>query len=252
MSLSPRRLAGLAIGLAAAALLLVVAATRPAPAIAATPKAKSCPAQRGTIAKRPLGRVWHRGTSLYACTVVYGRKPRTVRLGPWAPGARVVWDGVTAAWTVPLRRHGVRGDRAWAASAEDGMRWLAGTRLVPGSKTAPSRDGRISAIRLKGDGAAWVTTDGHVVLALHAPESPPEAVGTPPVPLRAFKQLLLIGQWPDVPVATLVGTLSLTVGDGEGDECGGSNPYTLTVRPDAAAAPVGATWWGAWQRTDCG
>src|SRR5690348_5745498 len=92
--------------LGAAAVLAGAGAAPPAAPAAAARAARDCPAQRGTLARAPLGRVWHRGHSLYACTTAYARRPRSVRLGPWAPQTRVAWDGVNAAWTVPLWRGG--------------------------------------------------------------------------------------------------------------------------------------------------
>src|SRR5690348_10062111 len=89
--------------LALAALLAPVAAH-------AAPKYPDCPAKRGTLAKDGLGRVWHTKATLYGCTTVYGRKPRTQRLGPWKAGTKVAWDGARAAWSVPLVRDGVRSD----------------------------------------------------------------------------------------------------------------------------------------------
>jgi hypothetical protein len=230
---------------------LAPAALDAAPADAA-PKARDCPGKRGTLKVTGLGRVWHQGHSLYGCTAVYGRRPHTQRLGPWAPGAKVSWDGVSAAWTVPLRRGGVRSDRAWAASAEDGRRWLVGTRLVPRTADAPAREARVQSIRLRDESVAWVTQDGAVVLALHSPEDDPTPLGTLPAPLTADHGLLLLGTWTGIPAARLATTLALTEGDGDGDECGGSNPYTLTVRPDAGAPALGATWWGGWSRPFCG
>jgi hypothetical protein len=230
--------------------LAVLLAGSPADASAA--RSRDCPAKRGTIKVTGSGRVWHQGHGLYGCTVVYGRPPHTQRLGPWAPGAKVSWDGVSAAWTVPLRRGGVRSDRAWAASAEDGTRWLVGTRLLPRAADAPAREARVQSIRLRDESAAWVTQDGAVVLALRSPEDVPTAVGTPPGGLTPDHGLLLLGRWTGVPAAQLATSLSLTEGDGDGDECGGSNPYTLTVQPDAASPATGVTWWGGWSRPFCG
>ena len=225
-------------------------ATTAADAGAATPK--PCPAKKGTLAKNGIGRVWHQGTSLYGCTTIYGKKPATKRLGPWKPGTKVAWDGSTALWSVPLTRDGVVSDRMWAASAQDGRRWLTGTRLVPKSGEQPAREARVQKLVLRDEGAAWVTKDGAAVFALHSPESEPEAIGTPPAPLQATDELLLIGEFAGVPAADLAASMALTEEDGEGDECGGSNPYRFTVTPGPDAAPVGAAWQGGWSRPDCG
>src|SRR5689334_2163405 len=89
------------------------------PSARAASSVKSCPARTHTLAKTTVGRVWSSGTSLYACTTVYGRKPNKVRLGPWRAGGKVAWDGSDAVWSVPLVRRGALvGDRVYAADAE--------------------------------------------------------------------------------------------------------------------------------------
>jgi hypothetical protein len=224
-------------------LLGVLAAALIVPAgAAAAPAHRDCPARPGTLARTSMGRVWHAGPSLYGCTTVYGRRPHARRLGPWRGAGAVRFDGVTAAWTVPLVRDGVRSDRVWAASAEDGRRWLSGTRLVPASAQGPAREGRVQRLLLRSQGAAWVTRAGEVVLALADPQAP----------LAPSRQLVLVGRWTAPAPATWAPTATLTTGEGDGDECGGVNPYTLTVRPDAAAPAVGATWTGGWSRPFCG
>jgi hypothetical protein len=211
-----------------------------------------CPKRAGTLSVKPLGRAWHQAGSLYACTTVYGRAPRLRRLGPWKPGTTVVFDGVDAVWTVPLVRAGVRSDRVWAASAQTGRRWLSGTRLIPASAGAPAGEARVQRLLGRDEGAAWVTRSGQVVLALHAPESDPEAVGALPAPLQADRALLLIGTWPAAAPDALAASARLEELEGDGDECGGVNPYRLTVQPDAAGPRVGALWSGGWSRPDCG
>jgi len=176
-----------------------------------------------------------------------------VRLGPWSPLSRVAFDGVSAAWTTPLVRGGVRSDRAWVATAQGpGKRWLGGARLVPAAGDAPVREARIQRTLLVDQGAAWITRTGDVVLALVSPAGDPTPIGIPPVNLAADRRLLLVGSWTGMTASQLATTAELIVGDGDGDECGGVNPYTLTVRPDPAAAPVGATWDGYWERLNCG
>lgn len=225
----------LAISLACAAFALA----------ASDASAADCPAHSGAIKKAPLGRVWHTGKSLYACTTVYGHRPRARRLGPWDPKSRVAFDGVDVAWTTPLTRDGVRSDRVWAGNADDGSRWLVGSPLLP------SGEERIQSIIQTDQGAAWVTRTGDVVLALRSPNSAPVAVGTLPGPLAPVDNLLLVGSWPSIPAAQLAATAKLVALEGDGDECGGSNPYELTVQPDPASPAVGATWWGDWTSTNC-
>jgi len=232
--------------LAALALALLLVAPHPAQAKAA----RHCPAKKGTLAHDSFGRVWHQGHSLYACTTVYARPPRTRRLGPWAGGTKVAWDGSSAAWSVPLTRDGVRSDRGWVASAEDGKRWLLGTRLIPATASTPAAEARVQRLLVFGESAGWVTQDGSVVLAVHAPEDAPAAFGTLPAPPQADHKLVLVGRWPSTTAAALAATVQLGAVDGDGDECGGSESYRLTVAPDATR--VGVSWLGGWERPFCG
>jgi hypothetical protein len=235
------------------ALLLATVAVVVAAPTAASASARSCPAERGTLAHDRFGRVWHAGHSLYACTTVYGRAPRARRLGPYATGTKVAWDGSSAAWSVPLTRHGVRSDRAWVASAEDGKRWLLGTRLVPTTTTTttPAAEARIQRLFVFGESAGWVTRDGSVVLAVHSPQDTPQAFGTLPTPPHADHKLVLVGAWPTTAAASLATTVQLGAFDGDGDECGGSETYRLTVAPEDATR-IGVTWTGGWERPFCG
>jgi hypothetical protein len=236
--------------LALAALGLSLAFAAPATAASAP---KSCPPHRGTIVKKSLGRVWHSGHSLYGCTVVYGQRPRSVRLGPWAPGSKVAFDGVSAAWTTPLVRNGERSDRVWMATAQgSGKRWLGGSRLVPVAGDLPAHDARIQRILQVDQGAAWITRTGEVVLALASPAGDPTAIGIPQVTLAADHRLLLLGRWTGVSASKLAATAKLTEASGDGDECGGVNPYTLTMQPDPSAPAAGVTWDGYWERLNCG
>jgi hypothetical protein len=230
---------------AASAIALAAAALALAGAAPASAKSDDCPARKGTLVKKPLGRVWHKGHSLFGCTVVFDTKPRARRLGPWAPQTRVDFDGVEAAWTTPLVRNGVRSDRVWNASVQSGTRWALGARLVPG------REARIQRIMVADQSAAWVTRTGDVVLFVRLPNSDPVAVGGLPGPLVPDKSALLLGTFAGIPAKALAATAKLAEGQGDGDECGGTNPYTLTVQPDASAPPVGATWSGDWVRVDC-
>ena len=214
--------------------------------------ARDCPKRADTIAVRPLGRVWHAAGSLYACTTVYAKPPHRRRLGPWKRGAKVAFDGVNVVWTTPLVRNGVRSDRGWAGSAETGQRWLSGARLIPATAGAEPGEARVQRVLGTDRGGGWVTQTGAVVLALSSPESDPEAVGTLPAPLRADHHLVLVGTWADAAPDALAASARLEELDGDGDECGGVNPYKLTVQPDPAGARIGATWSGGWSRPDCG
>jgi hypothetical protein len=229
-----------------ATLALLVAAPQAA-------QANSCPAKKGTLAHDRLGRVWHSGHSLYACTTGYGRAPRARRLGPWDSGTKVAWDGSSAAWSVPLTRNGVRSDRGWVASAEDGKRWLLGTRLIPATTSTPAAEARVQRLFVFGESAGWVTQDGGVVLAVHSPQDAPAPFGTLPTAPTADHKLVLVGRWPSTNAAALAATVQLGAFDGDGDECGGSERYRLTLAPDASTTTrAGVSWFGGWERPFCG
>lgn len=236
----------------AAALLTSAALGAAAPAQAAP--AKQCPAKKGTLAKDSRGRVWHQGASLYACTTVYGRAPRAVRLGPWKAGTKVAWDDSDAVFSVPLTRRGtVVGDRVYAADAQDGRRWLLGTRAVPKTATTAAREARVQRVFAWGATAAWVTKDGAVVFALRSPEDAPAAEGALPAAPVADGKLALVGTWTGISPTDLGRSLKIDASGGDGDECGGSEEYRLTLVPDAGSGVrVGVRWFGGWSRPYCG
>lgn len=238
--------------LAACALAGVLAAA-PAPASAASKRATDCPVTRGTLAVSPhgFGRVWHQGTSLYACTTVYGHRPRARRMGPWAPGTRVSFDGVDLAWTVPMVIDGRGTDRVWAGNADSGKRWMLAQKPNPGGATKPSREGRVQRIVAVDRSVAWVTKGGAVVGALEEVAGTPAVVGPLPGAPVVQKNLVLMGTWPAASAAALGATLKIAEEDGDGDECGGVNPYVMTVRPDPATPPAGVRWDGYWTSTNC-
>lgn len=211
---------------------------------------KTCPARTHTLAKTSVGRVWSSGSSLYACTTVYGRQPNARRLGPWRSGGKVAWDGSDAVWSVPLTRGGhVVGDRVYAADAEDGSRWLLGARA------GVSAEARTQRMFAWGTTGGWVTRDGQVVFAQRSPTEAPKAIGTLPAPPVASGKLVVVGAWPGVSPTGLGRTVKLdtTPGSGDGDECGGAEEYRMTLVPDAASgARVGVAWWGSWERPYCG
>src|SRR3954469_12197632 len=140
--------------------LLLAAVALTVPTAAHAKASANCPARSGTLAKDGFGRVWHTKATLYGCTTVYDRKPQTRRLGPWKPGTKVAWDGTQAVWTVPLVRDGVRSDRLYAASAQDGSRWLVGTRALPATATTPAAGARVQRVFSYDVTAGWVTTGG--------------------------------------------------------------------------------------------
>jgi hypothetical protein len=231
-------------------LLIALAGLALAGPATASAAPKTCPPKKGTLAKNALSRVWHQGASLYGCTTVYTHKPKAKRLGPWTPGTKVALSGDDVAWTTTVMRDAGKVDRLWAANIDEGKRWMAGKRLVPAAGEQPEREARIARLIAASTSVAWTTTSAEVGFALRSPESEPEAIGTLPAPLQPDGQRLLVGQFPDADPVALTTSLKLEVGDGEGDECGGSNPYEL--RFQAGGAPSGVRWWGGWTSTNCG
>jgi hypothetical protein len=162
----------------------------------------------------------------------------------------VRFDGFNLVWTTSLERDGQRSDRLWARGVLSGPRWLEGAQAVPAAGGDPAREARVQDVFLRDNSAAWVTQSGEVVFALDLPEGDPEPVGMLPGSLEPVEGLLLVGRFDQASPAALASSLRLTAGQGESDDCGGSNPYTLTVRPDPAGEPVGATWVGGVRASD--
>lgn len=234
--------------------LLAVLSTTVIGVVPATASAaQRCPRTTGTLAVERLGRVWHSGRSLYACTVSGGVAPHARRMGPWTPGTRVAFDGGDVAWTTRVTRSGARADRLWAGDAATGRRWQSGAQAVPASGAEAAGEARVLALRTVGDGVAWVTDGAQLVLASQEPQvdDGPMTLDTPPVTLTPDGNRVLVGAWPDTPAGELARTLRLTVGEGEGDDCGGVDTFTATVRPAGASAPVGAGWSSSYS-TPCG
>jgi hypothetical protein len=222
------------------------------PGVASAAKDHTCPRHTGQIAKTPIASVWHKGFALYGCSTEFDHRPTAKRMGPWDPRSIVVMDGGTqVAWTMPQTIYGVRSDRVFAGDTDSGKRWLSGTRLIPQGAGQPFKEARIARLIAVDQSAAWITTTGDVVLALNQPNGPATAVGSPPAPLVPVKQLLLVGSFQTVNLFSLTASATLTEGDGDGDECGGANPYTLSVTP-AGMATLGATWNGYWTSTEKG
>lgn len=239
-----------AASLIAAAGVACTLAGAPSPAGAA--RSAVCPSQTGTIVKDNTGRVFHRGTRLYACTTVYGHAPKSRYMGPWSQYTKVAFDGVNLGWTVRTTAAGKRTDRVWAGSADTGKRWMLGQKPNPGGADLAAREDTVSRIVAQDRGVAWVTKGGAVVGAL---QDPAEDVVTPigsfaTAPSVLQKKLVLVGSWPGA-TKQLASSLALTETGGDGDECGGVDTYVLTVRPDAAADPVGVRWDGYWSSTNC-
>lgn len=235
---------------AAAAAVTLTGATLPA---AASARSHTCAPKTGTpaIDAHKTGRVWHQGTSLYACTTVYDHVPKAKRMGPWAAGTKVAFDGVNLAWTVPMKIEGRGTDRVWAANVDSGRRWMLAQKPNPGGATKPAREGRVQRLVVTDQAVAWVTKGGAVVGAFVEPADDPSPVGPLPSPPVVQQNLTLVGSFGDADPVALGKSLKLAEMSGDGDECGGVNEYVLTVRPDAAPASVGIQQSGYWQSTNC-
>ncbi len=229
--------------------------------LAATPGAASatglhhCPTPKsGLLATRSLGKVWHQGKSLYACTEAYANGPKIHRMGPYTPYGKLSFDGYSLAWTVLMTKEGKRTDRVFAGDAYTGRRWMIAQKPNPAGATLAAREDRIQALRVYDTAVMWVTKGSAVVGALSGPQSEPEVIGTLPAPPVVQKHLTMIGTFPDVPAATLVASMKLAddPSKGDGDECGGVSQFLFTVKPGADADPAGISWYGGYERPDCG
>ncbi len=229
--------------------ILIAAAVLAVPSGASA--AQTCPSKPNTLAKDSTGRVWHKGASLYACTTVYGHKPRTFRMGPYTQWTKVAFDGVNVAWSTVITRNGVRSDRVWAGSADTGKRWMEGKRLLAATGDLPEREARMKRVVLADRAVAWVTKAGDVGMALQFPEDAPKKLGALPGTPTPAGQRLLVGSFGTAAAATIAREFELEQKPGDGDECGGSNPYTLTFRTEPHAPLVGVEWQGGWVSTNC-
>ena len=235
--------------LTVAAALLALAAPHAASAKAA-PK---CPARAGTLGHDSYGRAWHARGSLYACTTVYGRRPRAIRMGPYRAGMKLAWHEGELAWSLPSKVGGKVVDRLYAGNAEDGSHWLLGPRAFPASAAGEAHEARVQRVFSYDAAAAWVTTGGAVVFAVRDPQDEPTAIGALPNPPRASSHMVLLGAWPGGNPTDLGRTARLEISGEDGDECGGAQTYAFTIVPDAATgARVGVTWDGGWTRPYCG
>lgn len=233
------------------ALCAVLASSSGVGTATAAAASRECPARKGTLAADSMGQVWHQRDSLYACTTIYGHRPRARRIGKWAAGTKVAFDGVNVVWTNPLVRNGVRSDRISAANADDGKRWTTGKLLVPAAGGSAEREARVERLWVRDRGAAWVTRTGEVGMALQDPQDAPKPLGALPGPVEPDGQRLLVGAFGEGSVPHLRGSLTLEELPGEGDECGAVNPYRLTFRPGPSDPEMGVEWSGGWTSTNC-
>lgn len=251
--------------------LAAVAAVTSGPLVApasAIPQGYECPAHTGEFARTGASVLWPgkvKGKNvLYGCTAFYGEKPRSFRLGPWNKASKASFDGQTVVWTA--RKPGTKEDAVWVADASVGSTWLRGVRPTTGKGS--SADVKVERLVAAGEVAAWVTTRGTLVMAVSSPQDDAQAIGasspaatqtpaTSPTtgapqgllsPLVAKGKRIVIGRWEALASPAFADSLEVLVGDGEGDECGGVNPYDVTVEPLAGGARVGAeisAYWGS-------
>lgn len=209
--------------------------------------AASCPPRKGTLAKVSDARVWHQGTSLYACTTSYGVKPKARRIGPWTPKTRVAFDGTNVAWTTQVKRGGKTVDRVWASDVLRDGRWLGGRQALPKAAPGGSRgEARVLRIRIEGGVAGWMTDGGTVVMAARSADDTPERIGGGTLAGPVDDDYVRIEQVARTAASDLAPTLKLASGSGEGDECGGSAPYELTVSSGPNLTPRGARWYAGY------
>lgn len=232
------------------------------PASAAQAGQKKCGSHTTQIAKDGISVFWHDNGKLWSCTQYGGRAPQNRALGPWTAKSRFeLGGGMVVGWTQRVKQGGKAVDLLWAA---DISRYAARPLILRGLRPAvgpgAAADRRVAGITTKGRAIAWVTTQGRVLTALSGtvPSVEAQGTGTPgaadltsggvaaggtgllAAPLKTGKRIL-IGQWKGVTPTSLADSLSIAIADGESDDCGGGNDYTVLVTPKADAAPVGAT-----------
>lgn len=234
-----------ALRLAAAATVVLFSAGGAVASAPAEAAAKTCKPRAGTVYRDAKTRIFHERRSLFACTTLTASgRPKTVRMGPWAPGGRAVSDGSYVAWTTRAVENGARADRVWAGSV-DGRRFLKAQAVVPPSGPNWARTGRVQRLLVTTYGVAWVTTTSDVVLAIGGlPMIDPQPIGVLPAVPQPSGRTLLVGSWPETPAATLARTAELRHDFGESDDCGGSMWHEVTVAPDGSGR-VGVRWDGS-------
>lgn len=232
-----------------AAACLAAAALTATGADAARAADPYCARQRGEIAGNKYARVWHSGRSLRGCSRYGGERRIIRRLGPWAPGSKVVLDGRSVAWTVPLTRDGVRSDRVWHSEIQGG-RTLAGALAVPARGAEPEREARVQRLVVVFQTVGWTTTTGDVAMSLPEAGDTPSAIGALPEAPRAVGDRLRVASLPDVDPVALGASLRLEAQDGDGDDCASVTPYELTVDPGTGKR-IGVNWADYVVRPEC-
>jgi len=230
------------VSLAAAALV----ATGTDAARAADPH---CARQRGEIAGDKYARVWHSGRSLYGCSRYGGERRIIRRVGPWAPGSKVVLNGRSVAWTVPLSRGSVRSDRVWQGEIQGG-RTLAGALAVPARGAEGEREARVQRLVIVNRTVGWTTTTGDVAMSVPESNNDPSAVGALPDAPRAVGDRLRVASLPDADPVALGASLKLAGDGGSGDDCASTTAYRLTFDPGTGPR-IGVDWSDSLVREGC-
>jgi len=260
-SITRRALAGATAALAIASPLAATTAAQAKDPVCAKPAHQ--------IAHKSGSYLYRKSASLFACTAFYGDPVKIHRLGPWSSGfSKVNFDGSTAVWTVAGPAfEGVPAARVWAANAASGKAWIKGVR--PSLQPVEDTDNSVVTLKASGQAVAWVSSGGAVMMGVEEPDgSPADAVGSgtaaaslPAVlgtpqgltsPLLPNGHRLLVGRWNNITSQALGATLTITEGQGDGDECGGAAPWSVTVKPIADQPVVGATMQSGWTSTSDG
>lgn len=221
--------------LAAAALgALALAGPGVAPAAAASRHAP-CPTSGTTLTTSgaPNVRVWREGSTLRACTRVPGQRRYVRALGTWSPSTKVYASARNVAWTTERATPAGPVDAVRTIDVRTGASWLKTIHaaVAPDAAT-PASDDRVLRLVTDDTATTWVTARGVVAAAVRKldPEQPGILYGeglAGTAPYRAGRRFFLGDAGPANAPAVAAG-LALDQSS-EGDECGGTTDYRVTL-----------------------
>ncbi|MDO9408413.1 hypothetical protein [Patulibacter sp.] len=230
----------------------------PATGTAAAAKHAPCPTTGTTLVKAtgPNVRVWREGATLKACTRKAGQRRYLRTLGSWSTATKVAVGGTSVAWTTPTGTAEAPTDRLATRDVRTGRTWLSTVRAVPAaSASTPAADDVVLRLLTDGRVTTWVTGRGVVAAAVRTYDDEATTMygeGHPgTVPFHVGRRFVL-GDAGPAQAASVASRLELSVG-GDGDECGGTDDYRVTV---PAFGDRQQLWFvyasESYERPDCG
>lgn len=224
--------------------VLLLAGPGAAPAAAAK-KHAPCPKAGTTLTTSgsPNVRVWRAGTALRACTRAPGQRRYVRTLGTWSPSTKVYASARNVAWTTERTSPAGPVDAVRTVDVRTGASWLSTVHaaLAPDAAT-PASDDRVLRLITDDTATTWVTARGIVAVAVRKidAEQPGTLYGeglTGTTPYRVGRRFFLGNAGPANAPAVAAG-LALEQSS-EGDECGGTTDYRVSIPAwDARPATV--------------